>query len=95
MTTVTLFLECGFQQFVGELTDGAEGLYALVITVAGDTILFNQLLVEGNVFSLPGNIHSLGGLQTDLLHLVTGDTLVGATADERCVAGETFAYEYR
>ena len=65
MTAVALFLQPLLQQLVRELTDGAEGLHAPVIAVAGDTILLDQLLMEGDVLLLLGNGHPLGRLQAD------------------------------
>ena len=79
MATVALLLQPRLQQLVRKLTDRAKGLYALVITVAGNAISFRQFLMEGDVLLLLRDGQALGCLETDLCNLVTGDAL-GRTA---------------
>ncbi len=89
VAAVALFPRRDLQQVVGEATDRAERFHALVLAVAGDTVLLGQLLVKGYLLVLVVNRHPGGFELSDLLHPVAGDALVGGAADERRVAGET------
>ena len=78
---------------MGELTDRAEGLHALVVAVAGDAVLLDQLLVKRDVLLLTADGHPLGGQEPDLVHPVADDTLLGRAAPEGRVASEAVGGE--
>ncbi len=91
MAAVALLYQIRFNQFMGELAYGAEGLYTFVLTVAGDTVILDQLLMEGHTLIFLIYAQTLGGLDADLIHLMALDTLARAAAEKGCMAGEAVA----
>ena len=77
VTTIAQLLRSCLQQLMRELTDGAKGLHTFMVAVASDTILRKQFLVERDILLLLVDGQPLGGLQTNLLHLVALDALLG------------------
>ena len=71
------------------MTDGPESFHALVVAVAGDTVIFDQFLVKGDILLFLFNGQTFGGFFANLFYFVTGDALRGWAADKRCVAGKT------
>ena len=64
-----------------EMTNGAESFHALVVTVAGDTIIFDKFLVKGDVLFFFFDSQAFSGYFADLLYLVAVDALCGWAAD--------------
>jgi len=71
------------------MTNGAESFYALMVTVAGDTVIFDQFLVKDDVLLFFFDRQTFGGYFADLFYLVAGDALRGWAADKRGMAGKT------
>ena len=80
--------DSGLQKVVGEAADGVEGLHPLVVAVAGDAVLLDQVLVEGDELLLVADGHALGGDQSDVRGLVTLGAELRTAAPEGAVAGE-------
>ncbi len=59
-----------------------------MVTMAGDTIIFNQLLMKAHAFSLFSDGYSMGSFYADLCCFMAGNTLPGAAAKERGMAGK-------
>ena len=76
------------------MTNGAESFHALVVTVAGDTIIFDQFLVKGDVLLFLFDRKTFAGYFSDLFYFVAGDALRGWAADKRCVAGKTICSKF-
>ena len=93
VAAVALFPQIQLQQLMRELADWSEGPHALVIAVAGDAILLDQLLMEGNVLLLLGDGQPLGRLQADLRDPVTSDVLLAGLLPKNGVwqAKQSFA----
>ena len=95
VTTIALLLHSWLQQLMRELTDGSKGLHTFMVAVAGDTVLRKQFLVERDILLLLADGQPLSGLQTNLLHLVALDTLLGGTSGQYAVAGEAVGSEFQ
>ena len=77
-----------------EMTNGAESFHALVVTVAGDTIIFDELLVKRDVLFFFFDSQAFCGDFADLLYLVAVDALCGWAADKRGMAGKTICGKF-
>lgn len=100
---VTTFASIAYSvlnQLMGKLSDGPKGYHAVVITVTGHAILFDQLLMEGYLFFFRTDRQSFSCLDAYLLNLMTGDALIRRTADEgrmtrKAVSGDLLMSLYR
>ena len=71
------------------MTNGTERFYALVVTMARDTIIFDQLLVKGDIFFLFFNEQAFCGFLANLIYFVARDAFLLWAADEGGMAGKT------
>jgi hypothetical protein len=89
VAAVALIQKCRFDQLMGELADGAECLYAFMVAMTGYAVIFNKLLVKGNIFLFFLYWNSFSGNFSDIVNLMTSDTFVRLAAKKWCVAGKT------
>ena len=76
------------------MTNGAESFHALMVAVAGDTIIFDQFLVKGDILFFLFDRQAFGCYFTDLIYFVAGYALCGSAADKRGVAGKTIGSKF-
>ena len=59
-----------------------------MITMTGDTVIFDQLLVKGDVLILFFDEQALGRYFADIFNFMTGNTFLRAAADKGGMAGK-------
>ena len=89
VAAVALIQQCRLDQLMGELADGTECLYTFMVAMTGHAVIFNELLVKGNILLFFLYWKTFSGYFSDIVNLMTGDAFTRSAAKKWCVAGKT------